>query len=285
MRRIAHLSDLHFGRDNPELLEPLVDRVNALNPDLVAISGDFTQRALHDQFREARAFIDRIAAPTLSVPGNHDVPLYNLIFRVFWPWRRYRKWIDRQLEPDFADDEMIVIGVNTVNNLAHQSGWFRRRALRRVRQAFRDTHGRRVRIVVAHHPLEHLPGEPKKPMHGAAEAIEELARLKTDVILSGHLHSWRAAPFAQAPGRSAVLQVHAGTGLSTRLRGTTNDFNLLEISGHHITVTRHAVPEGARQFQASESRRFVMGPEGWVAEEEPEAIPGNVLPFRQANGR
>ncbi|MFD2856741.1 metallophosphoesterase family protein [Seohaeicola zhoushanensis] len=200
MRRIAHLSDLHFGRDNPELLEPLVDRVNALNPDLVAISGDFTQRALHDQFREARAFIDRIAAPTLSVPGNHDVPLYNLIFRVFWPWRRYRKWIDRQLEPDFADDEMIVIGVNTVNNLAHQSGWFRRRALRRVRQAFRDTHGRRVRIVVAHHPLEHLPGEPKKPMHGAAEAIEELARLKTDVILSGHLHSWRAAPLPRRRG-------------------------------------------------------------------------------------
>ena len=273
MRRIAHLSDLHFGRDRPELMEPLISAVNELEPDLVAISGDLTQRALRDQFEEAREFLDRIEAPTLTVPGNHDVPLYNLIFRLFRPWRRYKKWISRELEPSYSDDEMIVLGVNTVNILAHQSGWFGPRALARVRAAFQNTQGRRVRIVVAHHPLEHLPGERKKPMRGAEEALEELARLKTDVILSGHLHAWRAEPFAEAPGRSNLLQVHAGTGLSNRLRGEENDFNILQVEGNALDVTRYSVADRSTEFRATERRRFVRRDTGWIAvENETQAV-------------
>ncbi|MGR3384036.1 metallophosphoesterase family protein [Roseovarius indicus] len=264
MRRIAHLSDLHFGRDRPELLDPLVEAVNELEPDLAAISGDLTQRARPSQFRAARDFIDRLEAPVLAVPGNHDVPLHNLFLRFLWPWRQYRKWISPDLEPEFHDSEMIVLGVNTVNPMAHQSGWFTPRALDRVRKAFCNTRGRRARIVVAHHPLEHLPGEKKKLMRGADEAMEELGRLNTDIVLSGHLHSWRADPFAEKPGRNAVLQVHAGTGLSTRLRGQDNDFNLLEIEDGLIDVTRYAAAEGDDSFAMAQTRRFVTRAEGWT---------------------
>lgn len=264
MRRLAHLSDLHFGRDRPELLAPLTEAVNALAPDIVAISGDLTQRARPDQFQAARAFIDGLRAPVLTVPGNHDVPLHNLAARLLTPWRNYRRWIARDLEPGYADEEIYVLCVNTVNPLAHQSGWFGRRALARVRRAFADTRGRRTRIVVAHHPLEHLPGEPKKLMHGADEALEELARLKADVILSGHLHSWRAGPFAEKQGRNAILQVHAGTGLSNRVRGEPNDFNLLEIGQGRITVTRYTVPEGEARFAPADTRGFVIRPQGWT---------------------
>ncbi|KRS17334.1 metallophosphoesterase family protein [Roseovarius indicus] len=264
MRRIAHLSDLHFGRDRPELLDPLVEAVNELEPDLAAISGDLTQRARPSQFRAARDFIDRLEAPVLAVPGNHDVPLHNLFLRFLWPWRQYRKWISPDLEPEFHDSEMIVLGVNTVNPMAHQSGWFTPRALDRVRNAFCNTRGRRARIVVAHHPLEHLPGEKKKLMRGADEAMEELGRLNTDIVLSGHLHSWRADPFAEKPGRNAVLQVHAGTGLSTRLRGQDNDFNLLEIDDGLIDVTRYAAAEGDDSFAMAQTRRFVTRAEGWT---------------------
>jgi len=266
MRRLAHLSDLHFGRDRPELLDPLVTAVNAQAPDLVAISGDLTQRARRGQFRAARRFIDRLEAPVLTVPGNHDVPLYNLVSRVFWPWRAYRRWISRDLEPEFTDDEVIVLGVNTVNPLAHQSGWFTPRALERVRKAFEATKGRRTRIVIAHHPLEHLPGEKKKEMRGAEEALDELARLKADVVLSGHLHSWLADPFAEKPGLDAVLQVHAGTGLSNRLRGEENDFNILDIEAGAITVTRHAAMEGRTDFTPRQVRRFTTGGQGWAVE-------------------
>lgn len=264
MRRIAHLSDLHFGRDRPELLDPLVEAVNELEPDLAAISGDLTQRARPSQFRAARDFIDRLEAPVLAVPGNHDVPLHNLFLRFLWPWRQYRKWISPDLEPEFHDSEMIVLGVNTVNPMAHQSGWFTPRALDRVRKAFCNTRGRRARIVVAHHPLEHLPGEKKKLMRGADEAMEELGRLNTDIVLSGHLHSWRADPFAEKPGRNAVLQVHAGTGLSTRLRGQDNDFNLLEIDDGLIDVTRYAAAEDDDSFAMAQTRRFVTRAEGWT---------------------
>jgi 3',5'-cyclic AMP phosphodiesterase CpdA len=267
MRRLVHLSDLHFGRDRPELLEPLLRAVNALSPDIVAISGDLTQRARSSQFRAARNFIERIEAPVLVVPGNHDVPLHNLLGRVISPWRRYKRLIAEELEPEFRDGEIIVLGVNTVNNLAHQSGLFSRHALTRIGTAFADTQGHRTRIVVAHHPLEHQPGERKKPMRGAEDAMEELARLKVDVVLSGHLHSWRAAPFSEKEGRSAVLQVHAGTGLSNRLRGEENDFNLLDIDEGVIDVTRYTAAHGAHDFSETVACRFRRGPGGWAMEE------------------
>ena len=101
MRTIVHLSDLHFGRTRPDLLEPLVEAVNGAAPDLVAVSGDLTQRARGRQFREARAFLDRLAAPCLVVPGNHDVPLDHLLLRLFGPWRRYCRLIGSELEPGY----------------------------------------------------------------------------------------------------------------------------------------------------------------------------------------
>ncbi|MDO5758566.1 MAG: metallophosphoesterase family protein [Rhodobacterales bacterium] len=269
MRQLVHLSDLHFGRDRPELLNPLIARVNALEPDLVAISGDLTQRARHSQFEAAREFIEQLHAPVLVVPGNHDVPLENLLSRAIWPWRRYRRWITRDLNPQFSDDEMIVLGVNTVNPSAHQSGWFTHSAVARVAKAFADPEDQRTRIIVAHHPLEHQPGDHKTTMRGANRALEELARLKTDVVLSGHLHTWRAAPFAEKAGRHAILQVHAGTGLSTRQRGEENDFNLLKISAGTIDVIRYAVTAGSADFMIAQTLRFISRPQGWVEEQTP----------------
>ena len=122
MRRLVHLSDLHFGRDRPELLAPLLDCVNGLEPDLIAISGDLTQRARTSQFRQARAFIDALTAPVLSVPGNHDTPLYNLAERIFQPFAKYRQWIDRELQPVRHSPDASVVGVNSVNPYGWQRG-------------------------------------------------------------------------------------------------------------------------------------------------------------------
>lgn len=264
MRRIAHLSDLHFGRDRPELLQPLLDAVNALRPDLVVMSGDLTQRAREDQFRAAAAFIKAVEAPVLSVPGNHDVPLDNLIWRLFLPWRRYKQWINPDLEPQFADAEIVVIGVNTVNRFVWQQGWFRSRALRRVSAAFAGGAHRRVHIVVAHHPLEHPDGEPKSLMRGAARGLRSLSDNGTDLVLSGHLHSWRAELFANVAGLASALQVHAGTSLSDRMRGEVNDFNLLEVERSKIIVHRYGFADGADSFVLAASVTFSAGPEGWT---------------------
>ena len=136
MKRLLHLSDLHFGRDRPELLDPLIAQINGLAPDLVAISGDLTQRARDWQFMRAREMIDRIDAPCLIVPGNHDTPLDNLAERVLMPWRRYRKWIAADLEPQTHDPGWSVVGINSVNPLGWQRGRFSPRDIRRVEEGF-----------------------------------------------------------------------------------------------------------------------------------------------------
>lgn len=263
MRRVVHLSDLHFGRDRPGLMRPLIETVNGLAPDLVAISGDLTQRATEAQFRAAAAFVASLKPPVLAVPGNHDVPLHNLLMRLVRPWTRYRRWIGRDLEPCWSDDELIVAGANTVNPLSWQRGRFRSRSLARIRQSFSDGGGR-VRIVVVHHPMEHAPEDGRGLMRGAGRAIDELAGCGADVILSGHLHSWRAGPFARAAGQGVVLQVHAGTGLSTRVRGEPNDFNLLDVSASRIRVQRHVAQEDASAFRLAESRVFHGGGGRWT---------------------
>ncbi|MCE6969439.1 metallophosphoesterase family protein [Cereibacter sphaeroides] len=265
MRRVLHLSDLHFGRDRPELMRPLIETVNSLEPDLVAISGDLTQRATEAQFRAAATFVAALKPPVLVVPGNHDVPLHNLAVRLVKPWQRYRRWFGRDLEPCWIDDEMIVVGANTVNPLAWQRGWFRPRSLARIRRSFAGE-TERVRIVVVHHPMEHTPEDDKELMHGAGRAIEDLAGCGADVVLSGHLHTWRVGPFAEAAGRGVVLQVHAGTGLSTRVRGEPNDFNLLEVSSARIRVQRYVACEDASGFRITDSRAFHGGGGRWSVE-------------------
>ncbi len=271
MARLIHISDLHFGRTRPELLRPLIDLLNGIEADLIAISGDLTQRARSSQFRAARAFLDRLEAPVLVVPGNHDVPLDAPITRMLFPFSRYRRWIERDLEPHFENDEIIVAGMNTVNPYAWQSGRVGSRAIRRVCSAF-AREGDRLRIVVAHHPFEHQPTDTKVLMKGAEKAVDALADCGADVILTGHLHSWRAEPFAERVGRRGALQVHAGTGLSTRLRGEENDFNVLTVGREEILVDRYTAAHGADSFEHAQRVVFRSGPQGWTA------VSGDTMP-------
>ncbi len=261
LRRVLHLSDLHFGRDDPGLEGPLVAAAVALDPHLIAVSGDLTQRARRHQFARARGFLDRIAtvtgAPVLVVPGNHDTPLDNLWLRLVRPWARYRAAISADLEPRFQDAAIAVVGVNTVNRFAWQRGRISERTVGRVVSAFAGAEGR-LRIVVLHHPLEHGADVDKRLMTGAGAALDRLEAAGADMVLSGHLHSTVAAPFATAPG---LLFVQAGTGLSTRIRGEPNTFNLIEAMPGRVTITTHAA--GTDGFRPGPAARFHRGASGW----------------------
>jgi predicted MPP superfamily phosphohydrolase len=122
MRTIVHLSDLHFGRVNPALIDPLITTVREVGPDLVAISGDLTQRARSYQFRQARAFLDALPKPQIVVPGNHDVPLHNIFARFFEPLTKYKRYITDDLQPVYQDEEMVIVGVNTARSLVFKGG-------------------------------------------------------------------------------------------------------------------------------------------------------------------
>ncbi|MFD2173621.1 metallophosphoesterase family protein [Rhodobacter lacus] len=270
--RLVHLSDLHFGRAHPELVAPLLASVSALAPDLVVISGDFTQRARESQFAQARAFLDRLEAPWLAVPGNHDIPLDRPLSRFLRPFAGYRRAICRDLEPVCDLQGLTVLGFNTASPRHWQAGHIRRARfaglLARARKA--AAAGRQV-AVVAHHPFTQPDGSDKALIGGAAEALEAMACAGVGLILTGHLHLWRTAPFVTQDGRARILQIQAGTGLSTRERGEPNDFGLIEVGVARTGITRYQIaPTGGFGPAGQVAFRRTRG--GWVAEAPPAAL-------------
>ena len=265
MKRLVHLSDLHFGRVSPALEGPLIEAVTGIAPDLVVISGDLTQRARDSQFRAARGFLDRLPAPWLAVPGNHDTPLDNIAARMFRPFDGYRTHICEDLEPVHEDEDMVVAGVNTVNRFSWQRGKVGSGRLARLESRLQGA-GNRLKVAVLHHPLEHGPGTDKRLMRGAGRTLAALGRTGADVVLSGHLHVALTRPFAAATG---VLFVQAGTGLSTRLRdGEPNTFNQLDCTPDRVTVTTWgAQGDAVPVFSPAETASWHQGTDGWIPEQ------------------
>lgn len=262
MVRLVHMSDLHFGRDRPELHQELLDVVNQLAPDLVVISGDLTQRALRPQFRAAQAFIRGLTPPVLSVPGNHDVPLYNVAARFIRPFANYRRMIARDLEPVFEAPGVIVAGMNSVDPFSWQRGLAREGSVARTCALFRAAPPDTLRVLVAHHPFEQAEEATKTPMQGAETALKALAECGLDMVLTGHLHQWAVTPFTMLHEKDGALQVQAGTGLSDRLRGEENDFNLITRDERGISITRYVAGTGG--FAALPVLRMAQRGGGWA---------------------
>ena len=268
MRTLVHLSDLHFGRVNPAVVDALRETVRSLEPDLVAVSGDFTQRARARQFTEARTFLESLPRPQLIVPGNHDVPMHNVFARFFNPLGGYRHHMTDELRPSYLDDEIAVIGTDTTRSFTIGGGGIRRRELRRIRELMKKAdRSAAVTILVAHHPFdEPHAGATFGRARPGVEAVEQLAADGIDVFLTGHLHVTFAGPTAKRyriGGRSAIV-VEAGTATSTRVRGEPNAFNVLRIDRQAIVVEHLVWNAGTGAFARGEVQRFRHTPDGWT---------------------
>lgn len=267
MRTLAHLSDLHFGRVDERLIKPLIASVIAAKPDLVAVSGDLTQRARSHQFREARAFLDALPQPQIVVPGNHDVPLHNLVTRFLQPLDKYKRYVTEDLQPAYADDEIVVVGMNTARSLTFKGGRVNEDQLARIRQELCGASDKVVKIVVTHHPFDLPEGYNDRDLVGRAQMVMTgLADCGADLFLAGHLHVSHTGHTARRyhiRGHSALV-VQAGTASSTRGRGEANSFNIIRIHRPDISVERlEWRPESSRFVLASEEH-FRHTADGWV---------------------
>src|SRR5258705_9172875 len=163
---IAHISDLHFGTEDPLVADGLLTDLSELQPTLVVNSGDLTQRARAGQFMAARAYLDRIPFPQIMVPGNHDIPLYDLIRRFFFPLSRYKKYITPNLAPRFDHDQFVVLGVNTARSFTWKNGRISLEQIREIKSAFCELPFAQFKVLVTHHPFVPPPDDPAPALVG-----------------------------------------------------------------------------------------------------------------------
>nr|WP_255522099.1 metallophosphoesterase [Paracoccus sp. NBH48] len=189
--------------------EPLLARIAALRPDLVVIGGDITHRALPAQMRQARAFLDRIEAPLMCMPGNHDVPAWNLVARMFWPFAGFRRHFGPVLTPVGRAGDVRVMALNSADPYAWQRGKIREGEIGRV---IGNVDAMGTNIVALHHPLQQLPRVDKALARRASEALYRLEASGVQVVLSGHLHRWATDALLATGRHPRVLQIQTGTG-------------------------------------------------------------------------
>ena len=267
MRVIAHLSDLHFGRVDPDILPDLHRALMKATPNVLVVSGDLTQRARPREFEAARRFLDTLPFPQVVVPGNHDIPLHNVIARATAPFRAYRSNFATELEPLFIDPKVAVLGINTARALTFKNGRINMQQVERSCARLETCGPAVTRVVVTHHPFDvPVTGDDVDIIGRAGMAMVAFARSRVDLILSGHLHVGHAEPSAVRYGDTgwASLLVQAGTATSTRRRGEVNAFNLIRLEPPHITVESLAWAGGV--FGSASIARFQRGPEGWIRE-------------------
>jgi len=249
MATIAHLSDLHFGRHDSAVVAALEAWLPKRKPDLVVVSGDLTQRARVEQYRQACEFLDRLEGQGLSVlavPGNHDVPLYDVVRRFTRPLKRYKKFIDEDLCPYWESDQLAVLGLNTARSLTLKDGSISREQLKLIEQRFENA-GDRLCVLVTHHPVAATPIAEEGGLITTAkrgpDAIRAAANAGVDLLLAGHFHRSHAAQHVEEAGEHVekvgrALVVQAGTAASTRLRGgEPQSFNWIEAFPDGIELT------------------------------------------------
>jgi 3',5'-cyclic AMP phosphodiesterase CpdA len=240
MARIAHLSDIHFGAHDEKIVSATEAWLQQHQPDLIIISGDFTQRARIDQFRAASAYLNRLRAAgfrVLTVPGNHDVPLYDVVRRFAAPLARYKRYIDSDLCPWFENDEVAVLGLNTARSLTIKDGRINHDQIAIMYERFSAVASHKTRILVTHHPLFAMPigegGELSEAVGRHDDAIKAACKAGVHIALAGHFHrtyAESARKMVENAGSALVMQ--AGTATSTRLRNKEmQSFNW--IHAHH----------------------------------------------------
>jgi len=273
--RIVHLTDLHFGCEAPGLVAPLQAAIRQARPDLVVVTGDLSHRARAAQFRAAVAFLDGLAARYVTMPGNHDVPLFDLAARVLWPFRGWRRAVGAGQGLQVACGAARVFCANTADPWRWRRGVLRAREQQQMRDWLAQgtggmvNDGGAVNILACHHPLVVPPGFDRGETRGAAAALPLLAGAGVQVVLSGHLHHWDIGPGITATTSGPVLHVQTGTALCGRAGERDHGFAVLEVAPGAVAVTPWQHDSATGAFVPQSAQRFRRANGGWLRDGTP----------------
>jgi 3',5'-cyclic AMP phosphodiesterase CpdA len=242
MTLLLQVSDPHFGTERAPVLVALEALVREQRPDVLLLSGDITQRATRAQFAAARAFVDRLQVPVvLAVPGNHDIPLFNLPARLLWPYAGFQRAFGSELEPEFENDAVLVLALNTTRRWRHVDGELSTAQIERVARRVAQAPPAQLRLVVVHQPLAVLgPQDARNRLHGHEAAVRRWAEAGVDAVLGGHIHLPYVLPLqTQWPDLPRPMWVvQAGTALSHRVRAEAgNSVNLIRTGPAAVTLS------------------------------------------------
>ncbi|HEY0112044.1 MAG TPA: metallophosphoesterase [Allosphingosinicella sp.] len=272
--RIAHLSDIHFGAHDEKVVAGTEAWLQQQQPDLVIISGDFTQRARVEQFRQASAYLNRLRAAgfkVLAVPGNHDVPLYDVARRFAAPLRRYKRYISNDLCPWYEDDSVAVLGINTARSLTIKDGRINREQMALIEERFAAVSPEKTRILVTHHPLYAMPiGEGNELAEAVGrheDAVKAVCRAGVHVALAGHFHrTYAEAARKMVEKAGGALVIQAGTATSVRLRNNElQSFNWIHAHRWNDIELQVVVWNGSG-FERGSHVRFGFDGQEWLAQ-------------------
>ena len=266
MTLLLQISDPHFGTEQPPVVEALAQLVRAQPPDVLLLSGDITQRATAAQFSTARAFVDRLQVPAvLAIPGNHDIPLFNLAARLLWPYARFKRAFGDDLAPTFENAAVLVLGVNTTRRWRHADGQVSAAQIEHVTQRLAEAKPMQWRIVLIHQPVAVTREQDRHNLlHGHAAAVRAWGAAGADMIVGGHIH----LPFVlrlndalpdappDGPPDAPLWAVQAGTAISQRVRADAgNSVNLIRIGS---ASTERPPCQVERWDYRADSRRFEL---------------------------
>lgn len=260
MALLLHVSDPHFGTELPPLVAALQRLARTLAPDVVVVSGDITQRARRAQFDAAARFLRSLGGRAqIVVPGNHDIPLYNLLARAGWPYAGYCRAFGSMLEPRYTGTAIAVAGVNTTRPWRHKHGEVSPAQVHAVARWLRGVPRDCVRVVVTHHPLAAtLPSDRNNVLRGAADAATKWAAAGADIVLAGHIHWPFVVPLHERlPAvKRPLWAVNAGTAVSRRVRaGAPPSVNVLRAGGGAEAVVERWDYDAAEQAFCAVARQ------------------------------
>lgn len=272
MSRVLQLSDPHFGTEQPLVVDALHRFIDSCVPDVLLLSGDITQRARRHQFDAAQRFLNRVTCPVLAIPGNHDIPLFNLFARFINPYGNFRRTFGEHLEPEFSDPDILVIGVNTTRASRHKNGEVSASQTARIIERLRQAEPGQLRIVMQHHPVRAVAeSDTANLLIGREQAVPAWVDAGMDLLLGGHIHLPYVWPLYGRTGETGrkAWTVQAGTALSSRTRGEVpNSVNLIQ---HECEAGRHRCTVERWDYSA-ETQSFVQ------------ALITDVAPDRHAHG-